>query len=394
MADTRMSYRVLTLNHISPRGLARFPPERYQVGADVEQPDAILLRSADMHVLGIDPSVRAVGRAGTGVNNIPVARLSERGIPVFNSPGANANAVKELVLAGLFLAARNIAAAWLFARGLAGDDEAIEAAVEQGKKRFVGFELPGRTLGVVGLGAVGVEVANSALALGMKVLGYDPQITVRRAWQLSASVEQALSLEDLFARSDAITVHVPLNAETRALVNAPRLALMRPEGTILNFARGAIVDEAAVLAALDAGRLHAYVCDFPSRALKDHPRIVALPHLGASTGEAEENCAVMVADQVRDFLENGNIRNSVNYPEAVLPRIPDTTRLGVANRNVPNMVGQISTCLAAERINIADLLNKSRGEYAYTLIDVDGEVSAELLARIRAIDGVLAARIL
>ena len=394
MADTRMSYRVLTLNHISPRGLARFPPERYQVGADVEQPDAILLRSADMHALGIGPSVCAVGRAGAGVNNIPVARLSERGIPVFNSPGANANAVKELVLAGLFLAARNIAAAWLFARGLAGDDEAIEAAVEQGKKRFVGFELPGRTLGVVGLGAVGVEVANSALALGMKVLGYDPQITVRRAWQLSASVEQALSLEDLFARSDAITVHVPLNAETRALVNAPRLALMRPEGTILNFARGAIVDEAAVLAALDAGRLHAYVCDFPSRALKDHPRVVALPHLGASTAEAEENCAVMVADQVRDFLENGNIRNSVNYPEALLPRVPDTTRLGVANRNVPNMVGQISTCLAAERINIADLLNKSRGEYAYTLIDVDGEVSAELLARIRAIDGVLSARML
>jgi D-3-phosphoglycerate dehydrogenase len=227
----------------------------------------------------------------------------------------------------------------------------------------------------------------------MKVLGYDPQITVRRAWQLSASVEQALSLEDLFARSDAITVHVPLNEETRCLVNAPRLALMKAEGTILNFARAAIVDEAAVVAALDAGRLHAYVCDFPSRALKDHPRIVTLPHLGASTGEAEENCAVMVAEQVRDFLENGNIRNSVNYPEAVLPRVPNTTRLGVANRNVPNMVGQISTCLAAQRLNIADLLNKSRGEYAYTLIDIDGELGGELLARIRAIDGVLSARI-
>jgi D-3-phosphoglycerate dehydrogenase / 2-oxoglutarate reductase len=388
-----MTYRVLTLNHISPRGLARFPPERYQVGADIEQPDAILLRSADMHALSIDPRVCAVGRAGTGVNNIPVAHLSARGIPVFNSPGANANAVKELVLAGLLLAARNIAPAWLFARGLAGDDEAIEGAVEEGKQSFVGFELPGRTLGVVGLGAIGVEVANSALALGMKVLGYDPQITVRRAWQLSASVEQALSLEDLFARSDAITVHVPLNEETRRLVNAPRLALMKADGTILNFARAAIVDEAAVVAALDAGRLHAYVCDFPSRALRDHPRIVTLPHLGASTGEAEENCAVMVAEQVRDFLENGNIRNSVNYPEAVLPRVPNTTRLGVANRNVPNMVGQISTCLAAQRLNIADLLNKSRGEYAYTLIDIDGELGGELLARIRAIDGVLSARI-
>jgi D-3-phosphoglycerate dehydrogenase / 2-oxoglutarate reductase len=388
-----MPYRVLTLNNIAPRGLERLPRERYQVGSDIEQPDAILLRSAELHGMSIAPTVRAIGRAGAGVNNIPVADMSARGIPVFNTPGANANAVKELVLAGLLLAARNIAPAWAFARALSGDDAAIEAAVEAGKKSFVGFELPGRTLGVVGLGAVGVEVANSALALGMKVLGYDPLLTVQRAWQLSASVEQALSLEDLFARADAITVHVPLNAETRSLVSAARLALMRQGGTILNFARAAIVDAAAVIAALDAGRLHAYVCDFPNNALKDHPRVVALPHLGASTGEAEENCAVMVAEQVRDFLENGNIRNSVNYPEAVLPRVPNTTRLSVANRNVPNMVGQISTCLAAERINIADLLNKSRGEYAYTLIDADGEVSAELLAKIRAIDGVLAARI-
>jgi D-3-phosphoglycerate dehydrogenase len=247
---------------------------------------------------------------------------------------------------------------------------------------------------VVGLGAVGVEVANSALALGMKVLGYDPQLTVQRAWQLSSSAEQALSLDDLFARSDVITVHVPLNEGTRALVNAARLELMRPGGTILNFARAAIVDQAAVLAALDAGKLHAYVCDFPRRSLGDHPRVIALPHLGASTGEAEENCAIMVAEQVRDFLENGNIKNSVNYPDMVLPRMPNTTRLAVANRNVPNMVGQISTCLAAHGINIADLLNKSRGEYAYTLIDADGVLGEELLARIRAIDGVLSARIL
>jgi len=389
-----MTFRILTLNSISPRGLARLPRERYEVGADVELPDAILLRSADMHGLPLPPGLWAVGRAGTGVNNIPVAQLSARGIPVFNAPGANANAVKELVLAGLLLAARNIGPAWLFARSLGGDDEAIEAAVEAGKQSFVGFELPGRTLGVVGLGAIGVEVANSALALGMKVLGYDPQITVRRAWQLSASVEQALSLEDLFARAYAVSVHVPLNGETRNLVNAARLALMQPQGTILNFARAAIVDEAALVAALDAERLHAYVCDFPRRALKDHPKVITLPHLGASTGEAEENCAVMVAEQVRDFLENGNIRNSVNYPEAVLPRVPNTTRLGVANRNVPNMVGQISTCLAAQGINIADLLNKSRGEYAYTLIDADGELGADLLTRIRAIDGVLSARIL
>jgi D-3-phosphoglycerate dehydrogenase len=388
-----MTYRILTLNHISPKGLARLPRERYEVGSDVARPDAILLRSADMHAVPVAPSVRAVGRAGAGVNNIPVAELSRRGIPVFNTPGANANAVKELVLAGLLLAARNLGPAWLFARSLSGDDAALDAAVEKGKKAFVGFELPGRTLGVVGLGAIGVEVANSAHALGMKVLGYDPQITVQRAWQLSSNVEQALSMEDLFARADAVTVHVPLNEDTRGLVNATRLALMKPDATILNFARAAIVDDAAVIAALDAGRLHAYVCDFPKRALKDHPRIVTLPHLGASTGEAEENCAVMVAEQLRDFLENGNIKNSVNYPEALLARVPNTTRIAIANSNVPNMVGQISTCLAAQKINIADLLNKSRGEVAYTLIDVDGVVSEALLETIRRIDGVLAARL-
>jgi len=389
-----MTYRILTLNSISPRGLERLPQERYQVAADLERPDAILVRSADMHDMPIPAELRAVGRAGVGVNNIPVAELSRRGIPVFNAPGANANAVKELVIAGLLLAARNIVPAWLFARALDGDDEAIEVAAEQGKKKFVGFELPGRTLGVVGLGAIGVEVANSALALGMRVLGYDPQITVQRAWQLRSNVQQALSLEDLFARADAVTVHVPLNERTTAMVNAARLSLMKKEGIILNFARAAIVDETAVLAALDAARLRAYVCDFPSRALKDHPRVVTLPHLGASTGEAEENCAVMVAEQLRDFLENGNIRNSVNYPEAVLPRMPNTARLAIANRNVPNMVGQISTCLATRRINIADLLNKSLGEYAYTLIDVDSPLGEELLARIRAIDGVLSARLL
>jgi D-3-phosphoglycerate dehydrogenase / 2-oxoglutarate reductase len=388
-----MTYRILTLNRISPRGLARLPAEHYQVGDDVVEPDAILLRSAELAAAEVGARVRAIGRAGVGVNNIPVAEMSRRGVPVFNSPGANANAVKELVLAGLLLAARNLVPAWLFARGLEGDDIAIEAAAEEGKKRFVGFELPGRTLGVVGLGAVGVEVANSALDLGMRVLGYDPQITVQRAWQLRSSVQQALSLEDLFARADAITVHVPLNADTSGMVSAARLALMKPGGTVLNFARAAIVDEAAVLAALDAGRLHTYVCDFPRRALNGHPKVIALPHLGASTGEAEENCAVMVAEQLRDFLENGNIRNSVNYPEAVLPRVPNTTRLAIANSNVPNMVGQISTCLAQARINIADLLNKSRGEYAYTLIDADSPISEELLMQIRAIDGVLSAYI-
>src|SRR6202048_3093467 len=388
-----MRYRILTLNNISARGLERLPRDRYEIASDLDHPDAILVRSADMHATPISDSVRAVGRAGAGVNNIPVAELSKRGIPVLNSPGANANAVKELVLAGLFLAARNICPAWSFSRSLSGDDHAIDEAVEKGKKKFVGFELPGRTLGVVGLGAIGVEVANSALALGMKVLGYDPQITVQRAWQLSSSVEQALSLDDLFARADAITVHVPLNDQTRKLVSEARLKLMKKSGIILNFARAAIVDDGAIVAALDAGRLHSYVCDFPNNALKNHSKVVTLPHLGASTGEAEENCAIMVAEQLRDFLENGNIRNSVNYPEAVLPRVPNTTRLSVANRNVPNMVGQISTCLAARGINIADLLNKSRGEFAYTLIDADGAVGEDLLTNIRAIGGVLWARI-
>ncbi len=389
-----MNYRIQTLNEISPKGLARLPAAGYEVGPKVLSPDALLVRSADLHKATIPEGVRAIGRAGAGVNNIPVAQMSRRGIVVFNAPGANANAVKELVLAGLLLAARNIGAAWLFARSLAGDDATIDAAVEKGKKEFVGFELPGRTLGVVGLGAIGVEVANSALALGMKVLGYDPQITVQRAWQLSASVAQAQSLEDLFTRCDAVSVHVPLTEQTRNLVNAARLKLLPAGGTVLNFARAGIVDDAAVLAALDAGHLHAYVCDFPSAALKDHPQVVTLPHLGASTGEAEENCAVMVAEQLRDFLENGNIRNSVNFPEAVLSRVPNTTRLAIANSNVPNMVGQISTCLAGARLNIADLLNKSRGEFAYTLIDADGAVSQDVVDQIAAIAGVLSARLI
>jgi D-3-phosphoglycerate dehydrogenase len=388
-----MSYRILKLNSISVRGLEKLPRERFEVASELNNPHGVLVRSADMHKLPIPDSLLAVARAGAGTNNIPVAALSARGIPVFNAPGANANAVKELVLAGLFLAARNICQAWNFARSLEGDDAAIDAAVEKGKKAFVGFELPGRTLAVVGLGAIGVEVANAAQSLGMQVLGYDPQITVQRAWQLSASVQQALSLDDLFARADMVSVHVPLNAHTRGLVNAARLKLMRPGGVLLNFARAPIVDEADVVTALDSGQLHAYVCDFPTRALKLHPRAITLPHLGASTGEAEENCAAMAAETLRDFLENGNIRNSVNFPEALLPRVPGKTRLAIANSNVPNMVGQISTCLASANINIADLLNKSRGELAYTLIDTDDGVDEALVARLRRIEGVLSARV-
>ena len=387
-----MSFKILTLNNVSVRGLERLPRERYEVASEIGHPDAILLRSADMHSMDVPASVLAVARAGAGTNNIPVAKLSRRGIPVFNAPGANANAVKELVLAGLFLAARNICQAWGFVRAIEGDDHAIEDAIEKGKKKFVGHELPSRTLGVVGLGAIGVEVANAALALGMKVRGYDPQITVQRAWQLSSGVEQALSLDDLFARSDIITVHVPLTDATRGLVNESRLRLMRRGSAILNFARAPIVDQAAILSAMEQGQVATYVCDFPTRALKDHPKVIALPHLGASTGEAEENCAVMVADTLRDYLENGNVRNSVNFPEAVLPRVGGH-RIAIANDNVPNMVGQISTCLAGAKLNIADLLNKSRGDLAYTLIDTDAEVPPAVMEQLRSIDGVLAARL-
>ncbi len=387
-----MRFRVQTLNAISPKGLERLPPDRYELGDSIGRPDAILVRSADMHARDIPASVLAVGRAGAGTNNIPVALLSQRGGPVFNAPGANANAVKELVLAGLFLGVRHIGPALDFVRSLDLAGEALDAAIEAGKKRFIGHELPGRALGVIGLGAIGVEVANAAHLLGMHVLGYDPQITVQRAWQLSSGVEQALSLDDLFARSHAVTVHVPLTDDTRGLIGARRLGLMPEGGTVLNFARAAIADEAAVVAALRAGRLASYVCDFPSAGTRDVAGVIALPHLGASTSEAEENCAMMVADTVRDFLENGNIRHSVNFPETALPRVPATSRVAIANSNVPNMVGQISTRLAEAGLNIADLLNKSKGEVAYTLIDIDGRVPAGLVEKIASIHGVLSAR--
>lgn len=384
--------KIQTLNNISAVGLERLPRDRYEVATDLKEPDAILVRSADMHKLEIPKSVKAIGRAGAGVNNIPVAKMSERGIPVFNAPGANANAVKELVLSGMLIAARNLMGAWDFARNLEGTDEELHKKVEAGKKNFVGFELPGRTLGVVGLGAIGVKVANAALDLGMRVLGYDPSITVPNAWRLHSGVEQAQSVDDLLSRADFVSLHVPLNDHTRGMINTERLKLMKKGMVLLNFSRDGIVDEAAIHAALESGKLHAYVCDFPTNTLKNHPRVVALPHLGASTSEAEDNCAVMVAEQVRDYLENGNVRNSVNFPEAIMPRVDGVSRLVIVNANVPNMVGQISTMLAGFNLNIADLLNKSRGELAYTLVDVDSPVPAEALPRIADIKGVLSVR--
>ncbi|MFT3832153.1 MAG: phosphoglycerate dehydrogenase [Micropruina sp.] len=389
-----MPFRIRTLNAISQAGLSRLPGDRYLVGHDVTQPDALLLRSTSLHNQPVEPSVLAVARAGAGTNNIPIPAYSALGIPVFNTPGANANAVKELVVAGLFLAARNIVDAAAFAHRLDGDHATMDKLVEAGKKNYVGFELPGRTLGVIGLGAIGVEVANVALSLGMNVLGYDPGITVQHAWALSSQVEHVTSLNDVLKRSDIVTVHVPLVAATKGLIGAEQFAAMKSSAVLLNFARGPIVDEPSLLAALESNQIRGYVCDFPTPTLNKRPRVVTLPHLGASTNEAEENCARMAADQLRWYLEDGTIQNSVNFPDARLPRGANTHRLAIANSNVPNMVGQISTMLADAGLNISDLLNKSRGDLAYTLVDVEGTVPAGLLERIRSIGGVLSARLL
>jgi D-3-phosphoglycerate dehydrogenase / 2-oxoglutarate reductase len=388
-----ISFKIRTLNSIAVTGLDRLPRDRYEVASDLARPDAILLRSFKMHDMEVPESLLAVGRAGAGTNNIPVAKLSKLGIPVFNTPGANANAVKELVIAGLLMAARNLPQALDYLRTLKSSGDELDKAVESGKKQFVGFELPKRTLGVVGLGAIGVEVANAALKLGMNVLGYDPTITVQHAWALSSGVQKAANLDDLFARADVITVHVPLNKSTDKLVNAGRLETMRRGGVILNFSRDAIVDANAVMEALGSGKLRAYVTDFPTRALLDHPKVICLPHLGASTIEAEENCAVMVVDNVRQFLENGNVTRSVNFPETVLQRTRPN-RVAIPHKNVPNMVAQILTALAAQDINIADMLNHSREELSYTLVDLDAPPTEATLARIRAIDGILSARVL
>ncbi|BAO45044.1 3-phosphoglycerate dehydrogenase family protein [Thiolapillus brandeum] len=386
-------YKILTLNNISAAGLDRLPRESYEVASEIAHPDAILLRSYKMHDMDIPETVQAIGRAGAGVNNIPVDQMTEKGIPVFNAPGANSNAVKELVIAGMLMAARNIGPAWKFATSLEGEDAEITRAVESGKKNFVGFELPGRTLGVVGLGAIGVRICNAAHDLGMNVVGYDPSITVKSAWKLKADVEQALSVDDLLSRSDFVTFHVPLNEHTANMINEERIKLMPDNAVVLNFARNGIVDDEAVVKALDDGKLYAYVCDFPSNLLKDHPRCLTLPHLGASTREAEENCAIMVADEIRAWLEDGNIVNSVNFPEIHMPH-GDNPRLVVVNNNVPNMLGQISTDLAAAGMNIVDMLNKSRGDIAVTLIDLEAQPEQAVIDKIAAVEGVLSVRCL
>ncbi len=391
--------QILVLNQIAAVGLARLPADRYECSPAHEAPDAILVRSADLHQTPIARSVRAIGRAGAGTNNIPVAAMTARGVPVFNAPGANANAVKELVLAGMLMAARRIPPALGFVAGLAGMDRSgstdagLDGLVEAGKKAFAGYELAGRRLGVIGLGRIGCLVADAALKLGLEVSGYDPSITVEAAWSLPSQVRRANSVDDLVRGSDFVTVHVPLLEATRGLINADRLALMPEGGVVLNFSRDGIVDVDAALSALAAGHLDYYVCDFPEAALLGHPGVIALPHLGASTREAEDNCAVMVVDQVRDYLENGNVRHSVNFPDTVAPR-ESRFRLAIANANVPNMLGQISTAMAQAGLNIHNMLNRSRGELAYTLVDVDSAVPERVVADLAAIDGVLSVRYL
>ena len=384
-------YRILTLNKISAQGLKRLPASLYVVGTEISEPDAILVRSQNMLDMTVPVSVKAIARAGAGTNNVPVKKMSERGVPVFNAAGANANAVKELVLAGMLLAARNIVPAVQYTASLHGDDATLHKLVEENKKHYAGIELRGRTLGIVGLGAIGRLVADTALSLGMHVYGFDPELTVDAAWSLSSQVKKANTVEELLKHSDFVTLHVPLLDATRGLINAQRVQAMKAGSVLLNFSRDLIVDCDAVLAGLKSKHLRSYICDFPAQKLQGQEGVVALPHLGASTEEAEENCAVMVVDQVRDYLEHGNLTNTVNFPTLVMPR-ESSFRLAIANANVPNMLGQISTTLAGAGVNIHNMMNKSRGEMAYTLVDTDSAIPAKLIAQIAAIPGVLMVR--
>ncbi|MDR0600053.1 MAG: phosphoglycerate dehydrogenase [Treponema sp.] len=384
-------FKIQTMNKISPLGLELFPRDRYEVASEILSPDAILVRSADLHSLNIPNSVLAIARAGAGVNNIPVPACSDRGIVVFNTPGGNANAVKELALAGLLIASRNILGGWNWGASVAGRADEVPELVEKEKSRFEGPELRGKTLGVVGLGAIGVMVANDALALGMRVMGYDPYISVEAAWNLSHSVERADTLEGLLTRADYVTLHLPLGDTTRGLLDAEKFRLMKRGARIINLARGGLVNEADIIEALRSGRLASYVTDFPTAELLACEKAICIPHLGASTPEAEDNCAVMAVRQLMDYLESGIIKNSVNFPRCKL-EFRSPCRLLVANRNIPNMVGQITTVLAGGSINITDLINHHHNEYAYNIIDTEQAVPPELMEKIAAIEGVIRVR--
>jgi len=381
--------KVQTLNNISPVGLDRLPQDTYEVSSEIDNPEVILVRSTTMHEMEIGDKLKAVGRAGTGVNNIPLSRMSDRGVVVFNTPGANANAVKELVISSMLLASRNICQAWNYVNNLPLEN--LKTTVEDGKKSYSGSELPGKTLGIVGLGAIGVEIANAAHTLGMDVIGFDPAITKRNAWKISADVQEALNIEELFSKSDFVSFHVPLVKNTKNLLNANRVALLPKNAVVINLSRDGIVDEDALIKALDSGKIKYYVTDFPTNNKKNHDRVIALPHLGASTAEAEENCAIMAVKQVRDYLENGNIVNSVNFPEAKMPSA-GKERLAITHKNIPNMVGQISTAIAEEGINIVDMINKSKEEVAYTLIDLENEISDKVIDNLMRVEGILTVR--
>lgn len=388
-----MSFKIQTFDKIAPEGLGRFPLEQYEVASEFSTPDAILLRSHSLHDYAFPPSVKAIARAGAGVNNIPIASCTEAGVVVFNTPGANANAVKELVIAGMLLSSRKIHQGISWAQGLKGKGAEVPKLVEKGKSSFVGPELLGKTLGVVGLGAIGMLVANSAEALGMRVIGYDPYISVDTAWQLSKYVKRARTLDSLLAEADYITVHVPLLDSTRGFIDKSKFAIMKQGVRLLNFAREGLIHTQDLFDALESGKVAYFVTDFPDESLLGHDKIITVPHLGASTPESETNCAVMAVDQLRNFLEHGNIRNSVNFPAADMPR-NGGARIIIANKNVPAMVGQITNVLAAQHINIASMINHHRDEIAYNIIDVDGDVREEQITGIRNIEGIKLVRLL
>ena len=387
-------FKIKTYNAIAIQGLERFGRDRYEVGSDIAHPDAYLLRSHKLHGEAVPASLLAVARAGAGVNNIPVADYGQRGIVVFNTPGANANAVKELVLAGMLLAARGILPGIAYAQSLGSmqDAAAMHALLEKETSRFAGGELRGKTLGIVGLGAIGSMLADAALALGMKVLGHDPALSIDAAWRLSNAVQRIDSLPALLARADYVSLHVPAMDATRHLINAEALRHARPGAVLLNFARESIVDPAAVLAALAAGKLGRYVCDFPEPGFAAEPRVIAMPHIGASTEESEENCAVMAAEQIIDFLEHGHIVNSVNYPALRMHRAPGSSRIAIANDNVAGVLGHVLGVLAEARVNVLDMSNRSRDALAYNLIDVETAPGAAVIDALRAVPHVIRVR--
>lgn len=389
-------YKIQTLNKIASEGLALFPRDTYEIASEILNPDAVLVRSADMTAMEIPQTVKAIARAGAGVNNIPVAKCTEAGIVVFNTPGANANAVKELVVGALIFSSRPVHKAAQWAKGLAGKGDEIPDLAEKGKSQFVGPEIKGKTLGVIGLGAIGAMVANDAVALGMNVIGYDPFISVDAAWSLSRAVHKAESLDALLTQADYISLHIPQTGDTKGFINADKIRIMKKGARLINFARGGLVNNADVIAALNEGKLAAYVSDFSDEELLATEGVICLPHLGASTPEAEDNCAFMAVNQLADFLEHGNIVNSVNFPKCRIdgPIPAAGARLCIANRNVPNMIGQITSILAAARLNIASMTNQNRADVAYNLIDVEDRIGDTVIASLKAIDGVIAVRVI